>query len=195
MPRLIDKSALQFFANNGVPPTVLHNNFALNYEDSVVSVSLEINNNLLKFSTKKQHECLTKIWELSKPFFAVLSGEYHDSVPAQVALALCVHSVRDNKSKAFHWHSLTGSPGNPLLDNDVRRADMEGVHLLIISGVAGNSTNMKVEKLRDLLTHYGNIPVVLVLSGANPLEYCFHTLHIKPNYVVHFGKEESHEKE
>lgn len=63
------------------------------------------------------------------------------------------------------WHHLYGSFSNPLIEND------EPASMLVLTGLAPNSTAAKLEKCRDLLEHYSNIPRVVVVSGVDPVTF------------------------
>jgi hypothetical protein len=43
--------------------------------------------------------------------------------------------------------------------------------MLIVSNITVNSTNVKLEKLRDLLEMYSHIPRIVVVTGIDPVTF------------------------
>lgn len=72
------------------------------------------------------------------------------------------------------WHRVLGGFGDPLLD---RHKDSGVPSFLVISNIAENSTNYKVEKVRDLLEVYRGVPTILVIAGSTPLDFFHNKLH------------------
>lgn len=68
------------------------------------------------------------------------------------------------------WHDLDQSFKNPLLEDSARAS------LLVLSNVGAESTPTKIEKLRDILTHYADIPRIVVATGCDP--FFFFTRHL-----------------
>jgi len=54
----------------------------------------------------------------------------------------------------------------------------------VLSGCAENDTNMKTEKVRDLLSMYSHIPRVLVVGGTDPVAYSKTKLHVLPDLYI-----------
>ncbi len=64
------------------------------------------------------------------------------------------------------WHDLMGSFQNPLLNPEASKPG-----LLVLGNVMPNSTAVKLEKLRDCLEHYSDIPRIVVTSGEDPFTF------------------------
>jgi hypothetical protein len=62
------------------------------------------------------------------------------------------------------WHQIDGGYYDRLRDQKVNCSG------LILTGVVKGSSPIKVEKLRDILERYQNIPRVVLTSDENPLE-------------------------
>ncbi len=64
------------------------------------------------------------------------------------------------------WHKVYGGFKDDLRDDGVNTKPS----LLILTNVLVNSTNMKIEKLRDILEKYDDIPRIVVISGNRSIE-------------------------
>lgn len=62
------------------------------------------------------------------------------------------------------WHRVYGSFGDPLRD----KSNQDMPSMLVISNVNDASTGNKLEKVRDLLEKYADIPRIVVSGGAPP---------------------------
>lgn len=71
------------------------------------------------------------------------------------------------------WHHLYSDFKNSLIEND------EKPSLLVITGLTPNSTSPKLEKARDLLEHFDNIPRLVVIAGEDPITFFATRLHYK----------------
>lgn len=63
------------------------------------------------------------------------------------------------------WHQIDGGYYDRLRDTKVNCSG------LIITGVVKGSSSIKVEKLRDVLEKYQNVPKVVLTSDESPLEF------------------------
>lgn len=63
------------------------------------------------------------------------------------------------------WHRVYGGLGDRLLDSSDRPA------MLVMSNITTLSTNYKLEKVRDLLEKYHDIPRIVVIGGADPVTF------------------------
>ena len=83
-----------------------------------------------------------------------------------------IHTL--SKPQSVLWTSIQGNWKNKLIeDHD------EQVGMLIISGLAENSSNIKFEKTRDLLVAYSHIPRIVVIGGEDPISFFSTKLHHK----------------
>jgi len=63
------------------------------------------------------------------------------------------------------WHTLTGSFQDYYRDNPKGKKPA----LMILSNVDSNSSEVKMEKLKDLLELYSDIPRIVTYTGADPV--------------------------
>ena len=81
------------------------------------------------------------------------------------------------------WHNISGSYKNAFLDK-FRELNPS---VLVLSNIAANSTDAKLEKLRDLLTAAEDIPKIIVMSGTDPLTFMNTRLYLETNYCMYLG--------
>lgn len=56
---------------------------------------------------------------------------------------------------------------------------------LVISEVYSKMSTWRLEKVRDLLAHYDDIPRILVIAGADPVSFCYSELHVKNTHLFY----------
>ncbi len=57
--------------------------------------------------------------------------------------------------------------------------------LLIISNILGETSNQKVDKLRDCLEYHCNIPKIIICSGIDPISFFNTRLHSPLNGCIY----------
>jgi hypothetical protein len=82
------------------------------------------------------------------------------------------------------WHTINGSFQDSLRDGDL----IKSPSFLVISNVTVASTNTKLEKLRDLLRQYAQIPRVITLAGQDPITFANTKLFMGINYCMYLCK-------
>lgn len=102
----------------------------------------------------------------AKYFAAFLAQEYTKAVP---------------NSKVV-WHHVYSNFSNPLVENE------EPASLLVLTGLAPNSTAARLEKCRDLLEFYSHIPRIVVIAGADPVTFFYSVLHQKLSLAYYHSK-------
>jgi hypothetical protein len=90
------------------------------------------------------------------------------------------------KNKAYPlWHRVYGGFGDSLRDTN----DKDPPCFLVIANVDVNSTPAKLEKVRDLLDKYSDIPRVVVCSNCDPLTFFATRLHFLITAGFYLGPE------
>lgn len=82
------------------------------------------------------------------------------------------------------WHRVYGGLSDPLRD---KRETDEIPSLLVISNVNDTSSNFKLEKVRDLLEKYSDVPRIIVTSSRDPITFFSTKLHYPLNAGIHLG--------
>lgn len=81
------------------------------------------------------------------------------------------------------WHKVYGGLGDPLRD----KGPSDNPSMLIISNVDADSTNHKIEKVRDIIEQNPNIPRIIVVSGCDPMWFFAVKLHMPMDYGFYLG--------
>lgn len=87
------------------------------------------------------------------------------------------------------WHKVYGGYKDPLRDKDIaKEKDLDEYPcMLILTNVLPDSTSYKLEKLRDLLEKYDDIPRIVVLSGTDPITFFATKLQYPLNHGIYMG--------
>lgn len=93
-----------------------------------------------------------------------------DGMAKLLAAFMMQHALMCARTTLPVWHDLTQSFKNSLIEDNISAS------LLVLNNVGATSTPAKIEKLRDLLTHYADIPRVVVATGCDP--FAFFTQHL-----------------
>lgn len=110
---------------------------------------------------------------LDEPFRPVtycLVSAPNDGMAKLLAAYMMQHAIINHGQSLPVWHDLTQSFKNPLLEDSTRAS------LLVLNNVGTSATPTKLEKLRDILTHYADIPRVVIATGCDP--FAFFTQHL-----------------
>lgn len=91
------------------------------------------------------------------------------------------------------WYKVYGGYKDYLRDLERGKERDSGDYpcMLILTNVLPDSTPMKLEKLRDLLEKYDDIPRLVVLSGTDPLTFFATKLQYPLHYGVYMGTDKS----
>lgn len=102
----------------------------------------------------------------SKMIYAV-TGNPDDSKAKYFAAYLASEHIKALGSKArVLWHTMYGNFENNLLKDSIENPTM-----LILCNLTVNSTNLKLEKTKDLIEKYSDIPRIVVAAGTDPISF------------------------
>lgn len=114
---------------------------------------------------------------LARPFKGngiVCIGSYPSDTRAKVIAANIFSNAIDHqmqgkmRGKAYPlWHRLYGGYSDSLRDLKER----DPCSMLVLSNVGADSTQAKLEKLRDLLEIYDDIPKIVIVNGVDPVTF------------------------
>lgn len=109
-------------------------------------------------------------------------GGNPDDARAKYFAAYLTHLHMQANGAASHviWEPIYGGFENRLLS----KPD-ENVSMLVLYNLTPEATATKLEKTRDLLEHYSNIPRVIVLAGGDPVSFLCGRLHVPLNAIVY----------
>lgn len=123
------------------------------------------------FNAKKQLEWFEDF--LDDPFaprnYCLVSAP-NDAMAKALAAYMMQHAMQRGGSRTALplWHDLTGGFANQLLDGNSQAI---GASLLVLNNVGATSTQPKLEKLRDILETYTDIPKIVVATGCDPFAF------------------------
>lgn len=112
------------------------------------------------------------------PYLMCVSSEPNDLKAKYFAACVALEARRQHKKVV--WHTLLGSFRDELRDKPNVHGNTD---LLILSNVPYGSTDVKFEKLRDILEIYSHIPRIVVTTGTEPVKL-FNELGLPLNYSL-----------
>ena len=162
-------------------------------ENSVFNINAEVSNvNSRKINKAKQ---LAKFGSIAKDVFKssyvlTISSFPSDVIAKRVALSLMAiaFSVYKRGNSTInnvvryppYWYRIYNSYRNPLIEDKVDTC------FLVLSGVTSDSTQLKRDKLRDILDLYDDIPRIVITAPKNPIEFAADT-HYHSNAFLYLG--------
>lgn len=188
--RLIRSDCFSSFKARGVPANVLLAAFPENINKHINAIEIPKTEGTSVLDASKQKKSMAQFEKIirapkstSKPLMC-LAGRSYDFIPSQYALQIAANLIQGT-SYQFYWHVLNGSTYDNLRDNQDFKTKVGDIRLLIISGLAENSTSMKLEKARDLLNQYSDVARILVVGGVDPVAFSKQSLHMRPDFFIY----------
>lgn len=130
---------------------------------------------------------------LSSSYTYIISSDFNAEKARAAALHIFLNAVRnqiDTRSPNIRmpvWHYVIGGFKDRLRDDDNYKQKVGTPALLVIDGLASNSTEPKLEKARDLVELYSSVPRIVITCGTNPLEFAHERIFLSVNRVLYFG--------
>lgn len=124
-----------------------------------------------------------------QPYLLCINSVYTDSIAKLVAGWYFGRAIQAYNEAGYGqqltqthpvWHTLVGGYKNPMVE-EVKKPAM-----LIISNIVQESTQFKLEKLRDILEVYDDVPRVIVTSAENPIKFC-HDIRLSVNHILNLA--------
>jgi hypothetical protein len=129
----------------------------------------------------------------SGSWFLVIGSDADEDMAVTAALGLMLRStIRYAENPAaydrpFYW-PLYGGNWDRLRDREEFRSGVNGIGMLVLTNLAENSSREKIERARDLLCMYSDVPRVLTVAGTDPLLFAIDQLHMTPSRVLYLGR-------
>jgi hypothetical protein len=118
------------------------------------------------------------------PMIYGVSGNPDDSKAKYFAAYLIDLHMKHLKADANPvWATLYGGFDNPYLSNDKASPT-----ILVISNLTPNSTTTKLEKARDLIEAFPDIPRIVLCAGMDPLSFLTTRLHVPVHGLAYFSE-------
>lgn len=182
----IDKSYYSILTHTGVPNLVLLRK-ELDLDSSVTYIEATTGKNKKPTSLKRsdQIRMFKKMIKhpIGKPALFCISSNPTDTEAKYAAAYLLSQAIEkyqqfqkngEMSTAAFpRWHILNGTY------QDWYREHKRNVSFLVLSNVLHDSSEAKIEKLRDLIEIYADIPKVIVTATQDPITFCTEKLHVR----------------
>lgn len=109
-------------------------------------------------------------------------GAEPSDVRSQYFAAHLVHLAMQRGIRSVTWHPIYGGFNNKLVaEHD------QGCELMVLTGLAANSSSSKLEKARDILDAYSDIPRIVVIAGEDPITFFSTKLYHKLTHLYFFS--------
>jgi hypothetical protein len=125
----------------------------------------------------------------SEPVIYGVAGNPDDTKAKLFAAYLVNTHVEALGSRAnVVWHTLYGGFDNALMREYDPVDGKTDPTLLVLSNLTPNSTNVKLEKARDLLERFQNIPRIVICAGEDPMSFLTTRLYSEINALAYFSE-------
>ena len=136
--------------------------------------------------------------QISRPYLYVIGGKTDNEMSKAVALSLmdkylnkCIKNnekakTMDEKMRLPIWHTLYSNLYDKLRDSKDWITNLGLPGFLVIETLYENGGSVKLDKTRDLLAMFSDIPRVVLVAGIDPISFCRSTLYCQPNKVMYF---------
>lgn len=118
------------------------------------------------------------------PMIMGISGSPDDSKAKYMAAYLVDVHMKHMKGHANPlWATVYGGFDNPYINNDKASPT-----LVVITNLTPNSTTTKLEKARDIIEYYPDVPRLIVVAGMDPMSFLTCKLHIPVNGLIYLSE-------
>jgi hypothetical protein len=180
--------------SRGVPPQdVPSKNVRIVVEESLVKIEPDIPNIIARsISISKQYKILESFVDHPLRSSTTLCiGSFPSDLRAKYLAIYLMALATQQHQKGLHkpgrtlplWHRVFGGLSDPLRD----KPNSEIPSLLVLANVNINSSQAKIEKVRDLLEKYSEIPVIVVTGGEPPVNLFANKLYYPLKSAIYLG--------
>lgn len=114
------------------------------------------------------------------PVVYVVSGNPDDGRAKLFAAHLVQLHMKATKYPKVLWHSVMSNFQNPMLEPPHEPS------MLVVTNLSPVATQAKLDKTRDILERFPDIPVVLVVAGEDPISFMATRLYARVNSLAYF---------
>lgn len=120
----------------------------------------------------------------SSPMIYGVSGNPDDGKAKYFAAFLVAAHLKALGAEAnVIWAPMYGGFDNPHMNDDKASPT-----LLVLTNLTPNSTSTKLEKARDLIEKYSDVPRIIVAAGIDPLSFLATRLYVPINALAYFSE-------
>lgn len=192
-----DKAEQKVLKALGADPIIFGHTNPIDLEKSLIEFKPNIDYIVCKVKSVQDQEKSLVGW-LENPLDQkglLVVNSYPSDIRAKVVAAnimlsaMAAHRESDanirSKYDSPEWHRLYGGYASKFRDNRVTKPRM-----LVLSNIIETSTGQKLEKLRDILDKYSDVPTVLAISTkTDPISFISKTLHLPIKSAVYIGSD------
>ena len=136
-----------------------------------------------------QDDSLLRFMEnTSKPLIYGVAGNPDESKARYFAAYLASLHARDNQNSKIIWHNVYGGYNNDLIKEYQDTDSMYEPTMIVLCNLNIQSTNHKLEKAKDILERFDNIPRVVVCAGEDPISFLSTRLYSPINCMAYFSE-------
>lgn len=179
--------------SRGVPgQDLIPKKMKLGVEELLVKMEPNIPNSTPKpIAVQRQYKALVALLEnpLRRPY-AIGIGSYPSDLRAKYLALMLMNAAVDahikhrKPGRAFPlWHRVYGGLSDSLRDKPIQ----EIPSMLILVNVNSGSSNYKLEKVRDLLEKFSDVPRIVVSGGEPPCDLFANKLYFPMKAGVYIG--------
>lgn len=119
----------------------------------------------------------------SAPVYYGVGGSPDDNKAKYFAAYLSYLHYQKVPNASVLWQPIYGGFSNPLLENTEYKSPPT---LLVLYNLATCATTVKLDKLRDILDKYSDIPRIVVNAGIDPISFASVKLNVPINSMAYF---------
>ena len=164
-------------------PSKLYNTF------SVKNYIKKVNFRDSEYSAKSQSNALERT--LKDPFsdsYVLLLSSESNNITAQMGAKLLLEQVLKKGGTPF-WFNILNYQKEFVRLEDFKN-NFNGIDYLIIDGLFAKTNINYLDALRLLLSLYQDIPICVIISGTNGIDYFKNQVFCGFNRFVHFGDDQ-----
>lgn len=157
---------------------------------SVNTIEIQTRGSKKIISKIKQAQDFKDLWAnpYAAPFSLCISSAPSEVMAQMVAMRLFLRAIAMTRKRHLEglpkWHSVLGGWS----DDALRDGPMDyNINFLVLGNVEENSTPTKIEKLRDIVTRYSNVPKVIVTANGSPVDFMHDILKMPVHYAIYLG--------
>lgn len=133
-----------------------------------------------RVTKEEQLEDLAEVEDdpLHNPYIMCICSEPND-LAAKVVAARVMLEIQRRREMAY-WHTVIGGYRDDLRDD---RKTYRRYDAIVLSNISANDSDLKIEKLRDILELYSDRPRIVTLTGQEPYSF-FNAIGYPLNYSL-----------
>lgn len=120
-----------------------------------------------------------------RPSIYCVSGNPDDVKAKYFAAYLVQEHIRVCPEPRVEWYPLYSGFNNPLVERD---RNLGSPSLIVLTNLTPASTPQKLEKARDVLERFPDVPRIVVCAGMDPLSFMATRLYSPVNFLAYFSE-------